>query len=86
MVCPSVISVVRIAAARAEFIISAEVGVTIRPGVRLKPPSRLILVALVQPRIQARMYRGYVRHSYVVAGGYTGQHRRNVVQDQLDYA
>lgn len=86
MVCPSVISVVRIAAARAELVIGAEVGVTIRSGVRLKPPPWLILVALTQPWKQARMYRGYVRHSHVIAGGNAGQHRRDVVQYQLDYA
>lgn len=86
MVCPSVISVVRIAATRAELVIGAEVGVAIRTGVRLEPPPRLVLVAFAQPWIQARMYRGYVRHSHVVAGGHTGQHRCDVVQHQLDYA
>lgn len=86
MVCPSVISVVWIAAARAELIIGTEIGVAIRSGVRLKPPPRRILVALAQPWIQPRMYRGNVRHSHIVAGGHAGQHRRDVVQYQLDYA
>lgn len=72
MVCPSVISVVRIATTRAELVIGAEVGVAIRPGVRLKPPPRRIFIALAQPWIQARVYRGYVGHSHVVAGGHAG--------------
>ena len=86
MVCPSMISVVRVAATRAELVIGTEIGVAIRSGVRLKPPSRRILVAFAQPWIQPRMYRGNIRHSHVIAGGHASQHRRDVVQYQLDYA
>lgn len=85
MVCPSVISVVRIAAARAELIISAQIRIAIRSGVCLKPPPGLLLVALAQSGIQPWMNRGYVRHSHVIAGGHAGQHRRDVVQYQLYY-
>lgn len=88
MVCPSMISIVQIAAARAELVIGTEIGVAIRSAVCQKPPLGLILAVAfaAQSGIQSRMNRGYVRHPHVVASGHAGKHRRDVVQDQLDYA